>query len=101
MGSIEVGGRATGEIDDLFAVHAWTFSGNAGQTVTIRASARGGDGADPRLNLLGPDGSLLAEDDDGGEGTAALINSFALPSSGQYTIHLDVWSTGRYEISLN
>jgi hypothetical protein len=101
MGSIQVGGRANGEITDLFAVHNWTFTGTAGQTVTIQGNAAGGDATDPRINLLGPDGALLAGDDDNGQDSNALISSFTLPANGQYTIQLDVWQTGRYEIVLN
>lgn len=101
MGSIQVGGRANGEITDLFAVHNWTFNGSAGQTVTIQGNAFGGDSTDPRINLLGPDGTFLTGDDDGGQDANALISSFPLPANGQYTIQIDVWQTGRYEIVLN
>lgn len=101
MGSIPVGGRVSGEITDLFEIHNWTFNGVAGQTVTIQGNAAGGDSTDPRVNLLGPDGTLLAGDDDGGQDANALISSFTLPANGQYTIQIDVWQTGRYEIVLN
>ena len=101
MGSIEVGGRVNGEITDLFEIHNWMFNGTAGQTVKIEGNAAGGDATDPRVNLLGPDGTLLAGDDDGGQDSNALISSFTLPANGQYTIQLDVWQTGRYEIVLN
>lgn len=101
MGAIAVGSRANGEITDLFAVHNWTFDGSAGQTVTIQANAAGGDSTDPRINVLGPNGTLLIGDDDGGQNNNALISSFKLPANGQYTIQLDVWQTGRYEIVLN
>jgi hypothetical protein len=101
MGSITIGGRANGGITDLFAVHDWTFDGSAGQTVSIQANAASGDSTDPRINLLGPDGMLLIGDDDGGQNNNALISSYTLPTNGRYTIQLDVWQTGRYEIVLN
>lgn len=101
MGVVQIGGRANGEITDLFEVHNWTFNGSAGQTVTIQGNAFGGDSTDPRVNLLGPDGTLLAGDDDSGQDANALISSFTLPANGQYTIQIDVWQTGRYEIVLN
>lgn len=101
MGSIPVGGRVGGEITDLFEIHNWTFNGTAGQTVTIQGNAAGGDSTDPRVNLLGPDGTLLAGDDDSGQDANALISSFTLPANGQYTIQIDVWQTGQYEIVLN
>ena len=101
MGSVPMGGRVDSAIDDLFEVHSWTFTGKAGQAVTIQGNAVGGDGTDPRINVLGPDGGLLIGDDDGGQNMNALISSFTLPADGQYTIQVDVWQTGRYEIVLN
>lgn len=101
MGSMQVGDRVNGEIDDLFEVHSWTFNGTAGQAVTIQANAAGGDSTDPRLTFLGPDSTLLTSDDDGGQDSNALISSFTLPANGQYTILIDVWQLGRYEIMLN
>jgi hypothetical protein len=101
MGSIGIGSGVEGRIDDLFAVQNWTFNGSAGQQVTIQANAANGDGTDPRINLIGPDGTLLTGDDDGGKNRNALISAFTLPASGRYIIQVDVWETGRYEITLN
>lgn len=101
MGSIEIGSSVNGRIDDLFEVQNWSFNGSAGQTVTIQANAAGGDDTDPRMNLIGPDGSLLTGDDDGGNAKNALISAFTLPATGRYIIQIDVWETGRYEIILN
>lgn len=100
MGDIPMGSRVNGEITDLFEIHNWTFNGTAGQTVTIEGNAAGGDATDPRLNLLGPDGTLLTGDDDSGQDANALISSFTLPATGQYTIQIDAWQIGRYEIVL-
>lgn len=99
-GAIQVGGQVSGEITDIFEVHNWTFNGTAGQTVTIQGNAAGGGSADPRVNLLGPDGEFLVGDDDSGEDNNALISSFTLPVDGEYTIQIDTWQTGRYEIIL-
>ena len=99
-GAIQVGGRVSGEITDAFEVHSWTFNGTAGQTVTIQGNAAGEDSTDPRVNLLGPDGSFLVGDDDSGDEFNALISSFMLPVDGEYTIQIDTWQTGRYEIVL-
>lgn len=101
MGTIDVGGRVTGGIDDVFAVHDWTFTGRAGQMVTVRANAIAGDGTDPRINLIGPGGELLTGDDDSGADMNAIIDSYTLPTDGEYTIQLDVWQSGRYEIRLD
>ena len=101
MGSINVGGTATGQISDVFEVHEYTFNGSAGQTITIHANETGGDSTDPRINLIAPDGSWLFGDDDGGENSNALISGYTLPSDGQYAIQVDGWSTGGYELILN
>ena len=63
----------------------WTFEGSSGDVVTI--AMRETDGMDPYLELQGPDGSFLIEDDDSGSGEYdARINRFRLPSDGTYTI---------------
>ena len=99
-GTINIGGQVTDEMNDLFEVHNWRFNGTAGQIVTIRGNAAAGDSTDPRINLIGPDGTLLIGDDDGGEDVNALIASYTLPASGEYIIQVDVWQSGRYEIIL-
>ena len=100
-GTINVGEQKTDQITDLFEIHNWSFQGNDGQQVTIRATAVSGADTDPRIKLLGPNGALLIEDDDGGGGTAALINGYSLPGDGTYTISVDVWTTGGYTLSLD
>ncbi|MEQ9032254.1 MAG: pre-peptidase C-terminal domain-containing protein [Aggregatilineales bacterium] len=60
----------------------WTFSGTAGQRVTIDLS---GD-FDTYLYLLNSAGTIIAQDDDSGQGYASLINGFSLPSAGTFTI---------------
>lgn len=101
MGSVPVGGRVDARIDDLFEVHNWTFSGNTGQAITVQGNALPGESTDPRVNLLGPDGSLLTGDDDGGENNNAFIPAYTLPADGQYILQVDVWQTGGYELILN
>jgi len=100
-GSISVGGQVTDELNGLFEAHNWTFEGSAGQRITIRCAAAPGTDTDPRLNLLGPGGELLAEDDDGGGERTALISNFGLPAGGTYTIKIDVWRPGHYVLTLN
>lgn len=63
---------------------SWTFSGEAGQTVSIFMGSTDGT-LDTYLQLIGPDGEFLAEDDDGGGGTDSLI-SVSLTDSGTYQI---------------
>ncbi len=100
-GSIDVGEQNTDELDGLFDLHDWTFQGQAGQKVTIRCAPAPGADTDPELDLLGPGGQILAEDDDGGGEYTALIPDFTLPEDGTYTIRIEVWTTGRYVLSLD
>jgi hypothetical protein len=99
-GRIEVGGRVDGDLDTIFEADDWTFQGRAGQTVTIRCNAAVGSTTDPRINLLGPDGSFLAADDDGGTNYNAILRNITLPTDGEYTIKVDVFETGRYVLRL-
>lgn len=99
-GSITRGGQVRGDLQDVFAVDEWTFSGSAGQAVRIRCQPAPASRADPRIALLGPNGAELASDDDGGGNLAALIDGYSLPADGTYLIHVDVWSTGAYLLSL-
>jgi hypothetical protein len=99
-GPISPGTRVQGQIDALFAVDEWTFTGAAGQRVTIWCAALAGSDTDPRISILGPDGQSFASDDDGGEGKTALLTDLTLPSTGTYTIQVDVWITGPYVLAL-
>ncbi|KAA3663836.1 MAG: hypothetical protein DWQ04_08725, partial [Chloroflexi bacterium] len=101
MGSVNVGGSVTGQINDMFEVHEYTFNGSAGQTITIRGNATNGDDTDPRVNLFAPDGNWIFGDDDGGGDSNALISGYTLPSDGQYAIQVDGWGTGGYELIIN
>lgn len=101
MGAINIGGTVTGQLNDAFEVHEYTFNGSAGQTITIRCNETGGDSTDTRVNLMAPDGTWLFGDDDGGENSNALISGYTLPSDGQYAIQVDGWSTGGYELIIN
>lgn len=65
----------------------WQFEGREGDVVTIAMDAAAGSALDPYLELYGPDGELITEDDDsGGSFLSALIEGFELPEDGIYTI---------------
>ncbi|MGC4045660.1 MAG: PPC domain-containing protein [Armatimonas sp.] len=84
--SIAMNARATGTlVADEPGI--WSFTGKAGQTIllSIRSQA-----FDSEVQLNGPDGTLIVEDDDGGDGTNSL-RSVRLPKDGTYTI----WVTGK------
>ncbi|GAB4570830.1 MAG: hypothetical protein Kow0077_05930 [Anaerolineae bacterium] len=81
--------------------HAWTFSGNAGDQITIDMIATGGD-LDPYLSLYDPSGNLIATDDDSGSDFNAQL-SIRLPGGGTYTIAASSFfetSSGSYELHL-
>ncbi|HLI28984.1 MAG TPA: PPC domain-containing protein [Chloroflexota bacterium] len=63
----------------------WRFAGRAGDELILYAVRSLGSRFDPLVELLGPDGLLLARDDDSGGG----LNSFlqgVLPQDGEYTL---------------
>lgn len=80
-GTIAPGQTVSGTIV-LPAGDEWTFRGTTGQRVTLSMF---GD-FDTYLELLGPDGSMLISDDDGGENLQSRIKDFSLPQTGTYTI---------------
>lgn len=79
--------------------HEWTFTGSAGDEVTIDLTG----GFDTYLELYAPDGGEVARDDDGGDGTAARLDRVRLPRAGRYTIVARGFSSsaaGRYTLAL-
>lgn len=80
--------------------HVWTFTGKAGQRVTLRCDPAANASTDPKLTLIAPDGGVVAEDDDSGEGRGALINGVALPVDGTYFVQVKVWKEGTYVLRL-
>ncbi|MFB6142300.1 MAG: PPC domain-containing protein [Halorientalis sp.] len=96
-GYIDDGDGRDPEYDDL--AEPVTFSGNAGDAVTISMRS---ETVDTFLLLSGPDGTTVAENDDGGSGLNSEITT-TLPESGTYTIWAGSYSgdaTGPYTLSL-
>lgn len=78
--------RVTGQLDIAFPETLWELNGTAGQVLTITLEATSGD-LDPILRLIGPDGSVVAENDDAEDsalGTSAQLPSLILPEDGVY-----------------
>lgn len=61
----------------------YTFSANAGQIVTLRATS---EYIDPTMTLIAPDGDIIAEDDDSGGNLQPRLSEFVLPQTGQYRL---------------
>jgi len=67
---------------------SWTFDGSEGDIISL--GTQSGDNAqlDLTLDLIGPDGIALAQDDDSGPGLNPLVEGFSLPTSGVYTVEV-------------
>lgn len=103
-GAIALDQTVAGAIDPGGDTDAWTFQGTAGQIVTITVFADDLFFFDPTLELTGPDGSLVATDDDSGGDLQPLIADLPLPTDGLYTITVrafDEFATGRYQLDLS
>lgn len=84
------------------AVSSWTFTGAAGDAVTISAFPGEGSTIDIVLSLVGPDGATLIQDGASDAKSDATISNYSLVTAGQYTIQVGTLTgTGTYEITLN
>ncbi|HZU06460.1 MAG TPA: PPC domain-containing protein [Chloroflexota bacterium] len=74
-----------GSLREFGERQSWTFDGTAGQELLVYMVRNLGSPLDPFLELLAPDGQLLARDDDSGGGLNAFIQG-VLPQTGTYTL---------------
>lgn len=80
--------------------HRWEFSGQNGQVINISMVS---PEFDTFLELRDSNDVILVENDDGPDGTNAVINNVALPTDGLYTViarSLTDDAGGSYEITL-
>lgn len=84
---IAPGQTVTGSITPDNKFDLYSFTGAAGDVVNIAMNATQGS-LDPMLYLIGPDGALVAQNDDAvaGENTSSIIANLALPADGTYII---------------
>ncbi|SFR69557.1 pre-peptidase C-terminal domain-containing protein [Halogeometricum rufum] len=95
-------GDRTGFRGDGFYSDFYAFEGTAGDFVSVLMGPPRFESGDAYLYLLDPDGRIIAEDDDGGIGTDALINR-RLGADGEYTIVATSFGSGErfpYELIL-
>ena len=107
-GTISPGTRAIGRLEpgdqtrkDGGYEDSWELEARGGEDVSVELRSAA---FDAYLELYGPDGALLAQDDDGlGDGTNSLITAH-LVSAGRYRLvvrsYSDKESTGLYELAV-
>jgi len=77
----------------------WRYQGQTGNFLTIKVD--GAEGVDSFLSLYGPDGTLLASDDDSGGNLNPEIIDYQLPSDGIYTVRAHaIANTGLITLTL-
>jgi len=96
----------TGEINDAAPRQEYRFQGQQGDRVTILMEALDAT-LDPLLILVGPDGEVMARDNDSAGNLNALIGPILLAQGGEYTVAAtragegSGTSRGRFELSLS
>jgi hypothetical protein len=98
---IDYGETEDGELTEDRPREYWTFRGRDGDVVTILMEGLGSF-SDTYLELYGPDGTPLTQNDDGGPGLFAEIQDYALPETGDYIIVARGFggAIGSYELTL-
>lgn len=99
---IAYGQTVYGELTEENPQAYWVFEAVAGDVVTISMIGQSGL-TDTYLELYGPDGRMLTQDDDSGQGLFALISNFRLSEAGTYRILARgfLGRTGPYELRLS
>ena len=83
------------------AQHVWTFSGNAGELVSVVLTPE--NQFDAILDIYGPDGTRLSALDEGFSGDAEVVSGLELPLTGEYSILVRSFAGegGSYSLSLD
>ncbi|MBN2470404.1 MAG: PPC domain-containing protein [Anaerolineae bacterium] len=102
---ISYGQTVSGAITEGTTREDWTFTGAAGDIVTITMAADGLVSLDAFVQLLDSSGAELAANDDANSDTLGMFDSqivgYTLPSSGQYIIRASrISGTGAYQLTL-
>ena len=75
-----------GDEQDLYHVELL-----AAQTLSAELGPHCASALDTRLHLWGPDGALVASDDDGGEGAWSRLTAVEIPADGRYTLAVSAY----------
>jgi hypothetical protein len=98
----------TGTLNDATPAEFWTFSGRADEAISLIVTTLSGD-LDPTLRLVGPDGVIVAENDDLDSLVRdAGVEAVILPADGDYIVQVARYqdaaglgtSTGQYQLVL-
>jgi PKD repeat protein len=104
-GTLEIDQTVFGAIDGPGDIDDWILTGEAGQTVDIAVIADDLTFFDPVLEILAPDGTLLAFDDDSGDNLQPRASAVELPVDGDYVIRVRGFSSiidfGAYQIDVS
>jgi len=97
-GALVAGGAVLPSDKSLY--REYTFEGRAGQSVAISLESRD---FDPYVALFGPNGRLVAENDDGSDSTKNAFLSVTLPATGRYRVIVNAYDAsgrGRYTLTV-
>lgn len=83
---LHYGEQVNGEITEDQRSLSWQFNGRANDIILVDMLAPPNSELDPVLQLVTPDGQLLAQDDDSGDNTNARIGPLRLAQNGAYQI---------------
>jgi hypothetical protein len=84
-----------GAINDTTPAEDWTFAGRANQVVSLLAVPISGD-LDPVLQVMGPDGAMVGENDDRDSLVQdAGLETLILPADGTYTVRVTRYEGAR------
>ncbi len=82
--SVPIGGSGDGELDVETRAQWWALPFARGDTVFIAVNASPGSALIPHLSLVGPSGSLIAQDENPISGQNALLRQFVAHEAGTY-----------------
>ncbi|NJK66025.1 MAG: trypsin-like serine protease [Microcoleus sp. CSU_2_2] len=97
-GALVAGGPVLRSDNSLY--REYTFEGRSGQSVTISIESRE---FDPYVALFGPNGRLVAENDNASDSTKNAFLSVTLPATGRYRVIVNAYDAsgrGRYTLTV-